>query len=136
VQGFFIGQPMTAKQITESLGTMPYVKAYGKTALSTLWERASNEPETLANDKEFTTHDINATLEIRERQLAENSPGYPQLGQSPMAPRVNKLTPIELPTIFRSVEKPPKKPAKPRKKAAKKTATKKPAAKPSGVPSV
>jgi diguanylate cyclase (GGDEF)-like protein len=132
VQGFFIGQPMTARQITESLGTMPYVKAYGKTALSTLWERASIDPETVANEKEFTTEDINATLEMRERQLAAT----PLPGQSPMAPRLSNLTPIELPTIFPSLGKPARKPAKPKKKPAKKKAAKKPPVKPSGMPSV
>jgi diguanylate cyclase (GGDEF)-like protein len=132
VQGFFIGQPMTARQITESLGTMPYVKSYGKTALTTLWERASVDPEAVANEKEFTTDDISATLELRERQLA----AMPAPGQSPMAPRLSNLTPIELPTIFPSMAKPQKQVAKPKKKPAKKKPAKKPPAKPSGVPSL
>ncbi len=131
VQGFFIGQPMTAKQITESLGSMPYVKAYGKTALSTLWERASTDPEAVANNREITTDDINAAIEEQERQLAASNAAYPEPGYSPMAPRVAKLVPIELPSIFKSIAKPVKKPVKPKKKPAKKSPVK-----PSGMPDV
>ena len=128
VQGFFIGQPMTAKQITESLGSMPYVKAYGKTAISTLWERASVEPEAPPSENEFTTEDINAAL-ARQAKLQPAKNSFPQLGQSPMAPRNMKLEPEELPTIFKVV----KNPAKQKKKAVKKNAPKKPPEKPSSV---
>jgi diguanylate cyclase (GGDEF)-like protein/PAS domain S-box-containing protein len=130
VQGFFIGLPMTAKQITESLGGMPYVKAYGKTALSTLWERAGIDPEALANGKEFTTNDIVAALEKQEQEIA----AVPEPGLSPMAPRTAKLEPIELPSIFKTADAPVKELPKPKKKPSKKSSLKKRAPKPSSMP--
>jgi diguanylate cyclase (GGDEF)-like protein/PAS domain S-box-containing protein len=129
VQGFFIGPPMTAKQITESLGSMPYVKAYGKTAISTLWERSVIEPEVVPNDKEFTTGDIDQAL-ARQAELAAALEPHPQPGLSPMAPRAAKSEPVELPIIF----EPAKKLVKPKKKAVRKTVPKKPPEKPSSMP--
>ena len=138
VQGFFIGQPMTAKQITESLGAMPYVKAYGKTAISTLWERAAIEPEAVPNDMELATVDIDQALaqqtavalaaDVAAAEAAARGP-YPTPGLSPMAPRPSKLEPVELPSIFTAARKP----RKAKKKPAKKTAPKKPPENPSSV---
>jgi EAL domain-containing protein (putative c-di-GMP-specific phosphodiesterase class I) len=115
VQGFFIGPPMTARKITESLGAVPYVKAYGKTAISTLWERSVKEPEVVASAKEFTTEDIDQALARQVGVPAPKAP-YPELGLSPMAPRPTRPEPVELPPIFKAV----KKPAKSRRKAARK----------------
>ncbi len=128
VQGFFIGPPMTAKKITESLGAMPYVKAYGKTAISTLWERAVTEPEAVPNDREFTTEDIDQALARQSGLPAARNP-YPQLGLSPMAPRTVQSAPEELPTIFEITRIS----TKPRKKRPKKAAPKTPPEKPSSV---
>ena len=115
VQGFFIGPPMTARKITESLGAVPYVKAYGKTAISTLWERSVKEPEVVASAKEFTTEDIDQALARQVGVPAPKAP-YPELGLSPMAPRPTRPEPVELPPIFKAV----KKPARSRRKAARK----------------
>jgi diguanylate cyclase (GGDEF)-like protein/PAS domain S-box-containing protein len=128
VQGFFIGPPMTAKKITESLGSMPYVKAYGKTAISTLWERAKTEPEVVPNDREFTTEDIDQAL-ARQSGLPAAKNDFPQLGLSPMAPRTVQFAPEELPTIFKTT----KISTKPRKKRPKKAVVKAPPEEPSSV---
>ena len=129
-QGFFIGQPMTAKQVSESLTSMPYVKGHGRTAMSTLWERAAKEPAPLATDREITTSAIakadiqqnaewetikDVALAVHAKKLVES---MPPPGSSPMAPRLTKPAPVELPALSEIRDEPAKKEKK--KPAAKK----------------
>ena len=144
-QGFFIGQPMTAKQVSESLTSMPYVKGHGRTAMSTLWERAAHEPVPLAVDTEVTTSAIEnaasrktsereAVKEVaRAMEVEKTAEKVPPLGSSPMAPRVAKLAPEELPPLAAVKGKPAKKLKKtpPEKKQL---ASESDQSKPSGVP--
>ena len=129
-QGFFIGQPMTVKQITESLSRMPYVKSLGKTTISTLWERATQEPVIVASDKKLTVEAISGAvsqeLEIPEPEILAPEPFpekpyglLPPPGSSPMAPRKVKPEPVELPPLFSTADEPVKKPAKAKKKMKK-----------------
>jgi hypothetical protein len=128
VQGFFIGPPMTARKITESLGSMPYVKAYGKTAISTLWERATSEPDMVANEKVFTTEDIDQAR-VRKSVPPIIVAPFPKIEPLPMTPRVIQPAPEELPPIFKTT----KISTKPRKKRLKKPISKKPPEIPSSV---
>lgn len=115
-QGFFIGRPMTAKQVSEALAGLPYATAAGRTAITWLWERASRDPSPTLSDVEVTAARIH---EARDRQVeappassetpapqagapeekaaAEPIPvresvaaTVPPLGSAPMAPRLPK----------------------------------------------
>jgi hypothetical protein len=144
-QGFFIGQPMTAKQVGESLTSVPYVKGHGRTAMSTLWERAAHEPVPPAVDAELTTSAIEkagsqknaewetvkeVALAIQAKKLNETTP---PLGSSPMAPRLVKPALVDLPTIVANENKLEKKPRK-KSAAKKKRVSEKLDPKPSSVP--
>jgi hypothetical protein len=107
-QGFFIGQPMTAKQVSESLTSVPYVKGHGRTAMSNLWERAAHEPTPVAVDKDFSVMAIDIAVSQKNSEWemmkevalaiqAEKSAALPPPGSSPMAPRFSKPLPVELP---------------------------------------
>ncbi len=76
-QGYFIGRPMTAKQVSEALAGLPYASASGRTAITWLWERAAKDPLPEAVAEEVTAENI--------QKAAGRSP--PPLGSSPMAPR-------------------------------------------------
>jgi diguanylate cyclase (GGDEF)-like protein len=43
-QGFFIGKPITAKQVNDALAGMPYAFSAGRTAITWLWERGQKDP--------------------------------------------------------------------------------------------
>jgi diguanylate cyclase (GGDEF)-like protein/PAS domain S-box-containing protein len=142
-QGFFIGQPMTAKQVGESLTSMPYAKGHGRTAMSNLWERATHEPVPVPVETELTVDAIEHAEQLHENAEPTQSPEWqaikavalaiqaqkpggmsPPPGSSPMAPRLVRSTLEELPSIPPSESKPEKKPKKKtaakRKQAAKK----------------
>ncbi len=132
-QGFFIGQPMTAKQVGESLTSVPYMKGHNRTAMSTLWERAAREPLPVAVETELTVDAIEKAVSeknseweaIKEVALAieaEKSVGMsPPLGSSPMAPRLVKPVPKEVPAPPEAeIEITPVKKPKKKKIAAKK----------------
>ena len=42
-QGFFIGKPLTAKQVSDALTGLPYASSTGRTAITWLWERAARD---------------------------------------------------------------------------------------------
>jgi EAL domain-containing protein (putative c-di-GMP-specific phosphodiesterase class I) len=150
-QGFFIGQPMTAKQVGESLTSMPYAKGHGRTAMSNLWERATHEPVPLPVETELTVDAIESAqqpmvnagppqsdewkaikavaMAIQARKPVAISPPP---GSSPMAPRLVRAEPEELPGIPLSVPKPAKKPKR-KNPAKKRQASKKETPEASGV---
>ena len=43
-QGYFIGQPLPAKQVSEALSGLPYARSSGRTAITWLWERSLKNP--------------------------------------------------------------------------------------------
>ena len=118
-QGFFIGLPMTARQVTESLAAQPYGQNLGKTVMSTLWERASEEPVTMPSGAELTTDAINNAILRREPELAERN--LPLPGAAPMAPRMSKHEPMALPPMFSLEKSLMKIPVKPKKTVKGKT---------------
>ncbi len=132
-QGFFIGQPMTAKQVTEALSTMPYVNNYGKTAISSLWERANHEPAAVVTDTELTTETINIAISQQAEELAARNlaaaeiakSASPALESAPQAPRALKPASAELPEAPLPPKTPAKKPVGEKKKPRKKSPPKK-----------
>ncbi len=143
-QGFFIGLPMTARQVTESLAAQPYGQNQGKTVISTLWERATEDPVTMPSGAELTTDTISDAIQQRERELtarnlvlAERAKRsvdmLPLPGAAPMAPRLVKLEPMELPPLFDLGKSGVRNPVKPKRKAPRKPRPKKATEEPSGV---
>ena len=102
-QGFFIGAPMTGKQVTETLAALPYVQDFGKTVISSLWERAEADTEDVTSPAGLSTNAIAQAM----RQKQEDSKREPSLelamagqaepaplpGHSPMAPRMARAFP-------------------------------------------
>ncbi len=152
-QGFFIGQPMTAKQVGESLTSMPYAKGHGRTAMSNLWERATHEPVPVPVETELTTDAIESAEQPQLDPVQSQDPDWlavkavalaiqaekaaaqlPRPGSSPMAPRPRPVTlaPKELPSIPLGESPPVKKPKK-KTPAKKKLAPKKESPEASGV---
>jgi len=43
-QGYFIGKPLSAKQVNDALAGLPYASSSGRTAITWLWERAAKDP--------------------------------------------------------------------------------------------
>jgi diguanylate cyclase (GGDEF)-like protein/PAS domain S-box-containing protein len=43
-QGFFIGRPMTGRQVSDALTGLPYAQTNGRTAITWLWEKSNQEP--------------------------------------------------------------------------------------------
>jgi hypothetical protein len=43
-QGYFIGRPMSAKQVNDALAGLPYAFSSGRTAITWLWERGIKDP--------------------------------------------------------------------------------------------
>ena len=57
-QGYFIGRPMTAKQVTDALAGLPYTASSGRTAITWLWERAAKDPAPVPLSTEVTATGI------------------------------------------------------------------------------
>ncbi len=106
-QGYFIGRPMTARQVTDALAGLPYSGHSGRTAITWLWEKASKDPlpdaltgevttaglQELRVPQEYvpekaTTEEPAAVVAVAKPETAK--PVVPSLGSSPMAPRVVK----------------------------------------------
>ena len=123
-QGFFIGRPMTARQVSDALAGLPYASTSGRTAITWLWERAARDPAPAPSAVDMTAAGIaeaqarkDAAVAIRP---AEPDPGFeapatPPLGAAPMAPRIAKPAPSAEPLPVAS--KPPPRKRKRREKA-------------------
>jgi hypothetical protein len=151
-QGFFIGQPMTAKQVGESLTSMPYAKGHGRTAMSNLWERATHEPVPVPVETELTVDAIESAEQPQLDPVQTQDPDWlavkavalaiqaekaaaalhPRPGSSPMAPRPLRSASDELPGIPLDGSSPVKKPKK-KTPAKKRQAVKKESPEASGV---
>ena len=57
-QGFFIGKPMSAKQVNEALAGLPYAHTQGRTAITWLWERAIKDPPPEPALRRVTAKDV------------------------------------------------------------------------------
>ena len=72
-QGYFIGKPMTAKQVNDALTGLPYASSTGRTAITWLWERAAREPHPEPRLRDVTAAGIaeaNAALEAETAAAA------------------------------------------------------------------
>jgi len=57
-QGYFIGKPMTAKQVNDALAGLPYAFSSGRTAITWLWERGQKDPAPEAQLRPMTGRDL------------------------------------------------------------------------------
>jgi diguanylate cyclase (GGDEF)-like protein len=57
-QGFFIGKPMTARQVNDALSGLPYASSTGRTAITWLWERGQKDPPPEPKLRRVTAEDI------------------------------------------------------------------------------
>lgn len=69
-QGYFIGKPMSAKQVNDALAGMPYAQTGGRTAITWLWERAIKDPPPEPAVRRVTAKDV-------ERPEPEKRPAGP-----------------------------------------------------------
>ncbi len=57
-QGFFIGKPITARQVNDALAGLPYAFSSGRTAITWLWERGQKDPPPEPRRKSMTGPDV------------------------------------------------------------------------------
>jgi hypothetical protein len=98
-QGFFIGKPITAKQVNDALAGLPYASSSGRTAITWLWERALKDPPPVPNVKRVTAVDIEESRAAAEPAMVDEAVPEtppdpvntaPETGQAPLAPRKTK----------------------------------------------
>jgi hypothetical protein len=91
-QGYFIGRPMTARQVNEALNGLPYAASAGRTAITWLWERALKDPPPTPVVRKVTAGEI-------EDERAKTEPPPPPAAARPA------------PVASRKTEPPPEEPA-------------------------
>lgn len=90
-QGYFIGKPMSAKQVNDALAGLPYAQTSERTAITWLWERAVKDPPPEPAVRRVTARDLDVLAAgaratrppVRPRPLAETPPPPPE--QPPVA---------------------------------------------------
>lgn len=100
-QGFFIGRPLSATQISNAFGALPYARSSGRTAITWLWERAQKDPLPEARLLRVTSYEIEAA----EARAEDNGPQLlepwleplPKIEAAPEAPPVEDTAAAEIP---------------------------------------
>ncbi len=84
-QGYFIGRPLTARQVSDVLAGLPYVRpAAGRTAITWLWERGAKDPPPDAKQRRVTGADLEASaaaarhVPMLEPQEPSEDPAAPE----------------------------------------------------------
>ncbi len=85
-QGYFIGRPLTAKQVSDSLSGMPYASSAGRTAITWLWERAQKDPPPAPKQRRVTAQEI-------EEERGAFTRSRPAAPVPPVAPKPRTVTP-------------------------------------------
>ncbi len=119
-QGYFIGEPMTAKQVVDVLSGVPIAAAKNKTAIDTLWERMAGTsnvrkppPVPLAEEKPAPVkrpmpEPVAATESVNAKEKPSAAQTPPQAdklaeGETPAKRPVVLLPPLTPPVFDRSV---------------------------------
>jgi len=148
-QGYFIGQPMTARQVSEALAGLPYASSTGRTAITWLWERAAREPQpeprlrdmaAAHGPRQEAAPEATAAATVPPApepvEAAEAGPaaGRPLPGAARLAPRLTAPPPAEpVPAVADEASMVAAEAAKPRRRKRKNKKKRKP---PSTVPGV
>lgn len=96
-QGYFIGEPMTAKQVADVLSGVPFSAARNKTAIDTLWERMAGTSNARAPDP------VPASVQVQ----AQAPIPRPMLPVTPRQEPAEPVAPPVAPPPARKVEKRP-----------------------------
>ncbi len=86
-QGFFIGKPLTPKQVNDALTGLPYASTSGRTAITWLWERAQKDPPPSPKLRRVTASDLEDARAAQEKPRAE----------APLPPPATRTRPAPLP---------------------------------------
>jgi diguanylate cyclase (GGDEF)-like protein len=110
-QGYFIGEPMPAKIVTDVLSGLPYSTSRGRSVIAALWERMRAESTVLARpaviEEQVVAEPAMPPPEIPQPPAPEVPPPPPPpqlqppppvVGRAPMAPRAVKPEP-EVPVL-------------------------------------
>ncbi len=84
-QGYFIGRPMTAKQVTDALAGLPYTASGGRTAITWLWERAAKDPVPEPETAEVTSARIQVP-QVIEQKIEHEAITAPDTAEETAAP--------------------------------------------------
>src|SRR5262245_51032649 len=113
-QGFFIGEPVTAKQVIEALGGLPYNVAQRRTGMAAFWDRLLGReerhaalPAPQANDgprvEDVADYEEDATVLKRgvpaRAGLPSPSPSMPPSAAPPVSSAAPRLKPVAPPPV-------------------------------------
>ena len=125
-QGFFIGRPMTGRQVTDALAGLPYASGSGRTAITWLWERSVKEPASVPRVDTVTAEEIELSRDrmavavaaeeyekIRARRAMEAAAMIRERVPPPELEPEPEILPVPEPTIIPQIE-PPAPPLPPR----------------------
>ncbi|MFN4142195.1 putative bifunctional diguanylate cyclase/phosphodiesterase [Aestuariivirga sp.] len=80
-QGYFIGKPLTAKQVSDALAGLPYAHSSGRTAITWLWERGLKDPPPSPKVQKVTAREI---AESQAQQRPAPKPFVPPRPRPPV----------------------------------------------------
>lgn len=102
-QGFLIGKPLTAKQVSDALAGLPYASSSGRTAITWLWERSMKDPPPHARARPLSGPDQSSEPLVRK---------VPKLRREPEVTSAPPPEP-EVPDVSEPESPPPAKEAAP-----------------------
>lgn len=100
-QGYFIGEPITAKQVVDALSGLPYAAGKSRSALTALWGRVAGSPPPIPVVKEKEPEPQAPIVVVKSESAPPPLPAEqplkaaPSLGSAPMAPRARKPDPAK-----------------------------------------
>jgi diguanylate cyclase (GGDEF)-like protein len=85
-QGFFIGKPITARQVNDALAGLPYAFSSGRTAITWLWERGQKDPPPEPRRRSMTGPDLTETESVAAPQEDMRGEDAAEARPAPTAP--------------------------------------------------
>jgi EAL domain-containing protein (putative c-di-GMP-specific phosphodiesterase class I) len=92
-QGYFIGKPMAAKQVSEALAGLPYASTTGRTAITWLWERGQKDPPPEPKHRRVTAQDIEESRVQERKSVVAPPPLTPPRRRSVAQPALPPTVP-------------------------------------------
>lgn len=100
-QGFFIGKPITARQVNDALAGLPYAFSAGRTAITWLWERGQKDPPPEPRQRPVNGRDMPAepggAATSKERPTAPQPPSAAPVPEPVPEPAVAPEKPLAPP---------------------------------------
>jgi diguanylate cyclase (GGDEF)-like protein len=85
-QGFFIGKPITARQVNDALAGLPYAFSSGRTAITWLWERGQKDPPPEPRRRPMTGPDLTEPESVAPPQEDMRGEDAAEARPAPAAP--------------------------------------------------